>query len=412
MEVPPDDETNPPSSWSSRNRGNDRRLPSSANKNTSSTAAPVIARTASRNLDRGLNRSLSHLDSRYVDNNKLNDNSGSENFIPDSYHANHQRRDSSIRSSTAYGRNNSIRNIDRSLNGSSIMSIGNDDIYAHSSAHFSRTDPREISWQEDEGEIAFNYDEGDSYYENNNDASDDPRSFLFRLLDLYCSAHVGGEQGNDRSRPLCNDWEPIREWLLSNMPPGEDDSLEPDPHRDSKDHLLRLAVIEARGESGETILHLACERSVPPDILELLLSVKADNNSKDAEDGTSLAQYATIDGWLPLHYACNYPNDYAVVKRLVEAFPEAKTHSDLKGRTPLHFAMREENMNRSEVGISTVYLNNYYVPTCFFLLMVSFAFVFRSWHSWPALQESPMTTESCLSTMPACMEPAKTFCAS
>jgi ankyrin repeat protein len=33
----------------------------------------------------------------------------------------------------------------------------------------------------------------------------------------------------------------------------------------------------------------------------------------------------------------------------VEAYPESKNIQDLKGRTPLHFSMREENMNRPEV---------------------------------------------------------------
>ena len=121
-----------------------------------------------------------------------------------------------------------------------------------------------------------------------------------------------------------------------------------DDDDDEKSMILRAAVLEARERSGQTVLHVACERSVPIDIVEILLSI-VDKYKYKYDIEYDIVRCSTIDGWLPLHYACNYPNNYEVVRRLVEAYPESKNRQDLKGRTPLHFSMREENMNRPEV---------------------------------------------------------------
>ena len=330
-----------------------------------------------RSLDFGLNRSLRCLDTRYV---QESDQENENGMIGESGYDFHQQ-----------GHNQRGAIDDSSRSG--YLSRTNDpldDISYWSGATSSR-------WQEEHGSVAAGalstYDEEDSETNESgyNNASDDPRSAFFRLLDIHCSVHssksenkatmvydyeTGDYEYSNHSKVVGNDWEPIREWLQAMMTPfgkphniyneGEsqqnpsdeliDDLEEHDPHKEARDNLLRVAVLEARGRSGETVLHIACERSVPLDVLELLLSIEVSpnenepRNKKDSvSSGKSLATCATIDGWLPLHYACNYPNEYAVVERLVETFPEAKTHSDLKGRTPLHFAMREENMNRPQV---------------------------------------------------------------
>jgi len=175
-----------------------------------------------------------------------------------------------------------------------------------------------------------------------------------------------------------NNWEPIRDWLQMRMPSkkkkdrGDDDddgddedsndNDDDDDDNDENGMILRAAVLEARGRSGQTVLHVACERSVPIDIVEALLSIidryknnmNTSTSTSTSTTNTNIVEYdlprcTTIDGWLPLHYACNYQNDYDVVRRLVEAYPESKNIQDLKGRTTLHFSMREENMNRPEV---------------------------------------------------------------
>ena len=43
-------------------------------------------------------------------------------------------------------------------------------------------------------------------------------------------------------------------------------------------------------------------------------------------------------GWLPIHYACASGSDSAVIHALAEHYPESKTTTDKRGRTPLHFA--------------------------------------------------------------------------
>ena len=168
-------------------------------------------------------------------------------------------------------------------------------------------------------------------------------------MDQYCSVN-----NNNNSN-----WEPIRDWLETMMPSpskntdDEDvivsDNDDDNDDDDEKSMILRAAVLEARERStGQTVLHVACERSVPIDIVEILLSI-VDKYKYKYDIEYDIVRCSTIDGWLPLHYACNYPNNYEVVRRLVEAYPESKNRQDLKGRTPLHFSMREENMNRPEV---------------------------------------------------------------
>ena len=302
-----------------------------------------------------------------------------------------------------YNRNSSFRSVNSIPHSGSSSSNGNN---SNNSGYLSRTEPfDDASWSfaagsEDENRAtsatssaaaaattrtttatvsaiaAPQYaSDGENTYDHENDndpnASDDPRYSLFRLLDLHCSVYPSDDEDNDAPpKAAGNNWEPIREWLEAmttsttiamtispeaTTQDGDRDDLDEiqieadDPHKETRERLLRAAVLEARGRSGQTVLHVACERSVPIDVLELLLSVIEPNNVVGNKISSSLALCSTIDGWLPLHYACNYPNEYAVVERLAEAFPEAKTHADLKGRTPLHFAMREENMNRPEV---------------------------------------------------------------
>jgi ankyrin repeat protein len=57
-------------------------------------------------------------------------------------------------------------------------------------------------------------------------------------------------------------------------------------------------------------------------------------------------QWPDSFGWLPIHYACAYGADTVVIKGLADAFPESKTTVDRNGRTPLHFALGNQNTDR------------------------------------------------------------------
>ena len=108
-------------------------------------------------------------------------------------------------------------------------------------------------------------------------------------------------------------WQAVREWLSSNNA-----------------ETVRAAA-EQRGESGLTALHFAC-RNVPPlDVINVFLSIAADT-----------VQWPDSFGWLPVHYACASGSDTAVIQALTESFPESKTTTDRRQRTPLHFALGEK----------------------------------------------------------------------
>ncbi|VEU40414.1 unnamed protein product [Pseudo-nitzschia multistriata] len=366
-----------------------------------------------RGLDRGLNQSLRVLDNRYVDEDDIEreydrGQSGSNGVR---YHQSGAGYNGGSEYSNGNGNGNNIHHSDHyhyyhndpndpenSFNSSGYISTI--DLEGHPSAYNPPDQDCESrsfytkSAMDDDGSQGLDYGDGEYDYEyddedddNNDDwgsrsrsrsrlsdsshryRHDDPRFRLFSLLDLHCpSTAYDGDAGHSG-----NDWEPIREWFRGLLPgdggtPGGSTAAA----GSENDRILRAAVLEGRGRSGQTVLHVACERSVPPDVLEAILSVaeravaededrarrEQRRGSGSTEGGRSRstnplrrhpATCPTLESWLPLHYACNYPNDYAVVRRLVEAYPAAKTHADLKGRTPLHFAMREENMNRPQV---------------------------------------------------------------
>ena len=190
-----------------------------------------------------------------------------------------------------------------------------------------------------------------AHNEDEEENEEDPY-VLFRLMDHYCSVN--------ETTTRTKNWAPIRAWLhaMLLLPPEDSaETMEEDPATTATTNihapLLRAAVLAARGRSGQTVLHAACERSVPLDILDLLLTIGEHYGTDPVPPGGTvfvpLPDCTTVDGWLPLHYACNYSNHAAVVRRLVEVSPASKMQQDLKGRTPLHFLMREENMNRPAV---------------------------------------------------------------
>eukprot|EP00977_Amphora_coffeiformis_P016853 scaffold5337_cov167-Amphora_coffeaeformis.AAC.9 len=133
------------------------------------------------------------------------------------------------------------------------------------------------------------------------------------LLNILC-ARAKAPKDTDESRMEAQmSWQPVREWL------GQHDA-----------EAVRMAA-EQRGESGLTALHFAC-RNVPPlDVIDVFLSIVADT-----------VQWPDSFGWLPIHYACASGSDSAVIHALADAYPESKTTTDRRGRTPLHFALGDK----------------------------------------------------------------------
>jgi ankyrin repeat protein len=46
---------------------------------------------------------------------------------------------------------------------------------------------------------------------------------------------------------------------------------------------------------------------------------------------------------LPLHYACIFPVSVEVIDALVQLYPESLVKQNVKGATPLHFAVTNSN---------------------------------------------------------------------
>ena len=111
-------------------------------------------------------------------------------------------------------------------------------------------------------------------------------------------------------------------------------------------------------------LHLACQRTPPADIIQMLLDANPDavksrsqpygelplhfatgNNMASLEvirqlvdvDPSTVASQSTL-GVSPLHQACTFHASYDIVKTLVDALPEALYIEDAHGRTPWDIA--------------------------------------------------------------------------
>eukprot|EP00980_Cylindrotheca_fusiformis_P012894 scaffold3211_cov120-Cylindrotheca_fusiformis.AAC.2 len=125
----------------------------------------------------------------------------------------------------------------------------------------------------------------------------------------YCAQAFSPTADTDEARAQADaSWDPVREWLHTHTP-----------------EEVREAA-EQRDDVGKTALHFACQHAPPIDIIDTFLNV-----------GGDIIQWPDSFGWLPIHYACAYDAEPAVIKSLAEAFPESKTTADRKGRTPLHF---------------------------------------------------------------------------
>jgi ankyrin repeat protein len=113
-------------------------------------------------------------------------------------------------------------------------------------------------------------------------------------------------------------------------------------------------------------LHHACANGASPDVLQVLSTAFPESKiTQDNQNRTPLHFYATRNsdnpaamainvgllsdtgaaelpdrgGMLPMHYACAYGTSPAVLKVLVQSYPESLLAKENKGRTPMHLAM-------------------------------------------------------------------------
>jgi len=83
-------------------------------------------------------------------------------------------------------------------------------------------------------------------------------------------------------------------------------------------------------EDKKTLLHMACHAVLG---IKFIADVLSNTSEK------SHLSYQNSFGWNPLHYACRFsPSDSALIKLLVDAYPDAVLQPDLYGRYPLHIA--------------------------------------------------------------------------
>ena len=156
---------------------------------------------------------------------------------------------------------------------------------------------------------------GGEYGESVGDATGDGSTAIpdMMVLNVLCAQAKAPKDSGESVAEAEESWQAVREWLSSH------------------DAETVRAAAQQRGESGLTALHFAC-RNVPPlDVIDVFLSIAADT-----------VQWPDSFGWLPVHYACASGSDTEVIKALTESFPESKTTTDRRRRTPLHFALGEK----------------------------------------------------------------------
>mmetsp|Transcript_12830 Transcript_12830/g.19456 ORF Transcript_12830/g.19456 Transcript_12830/m.19456 type:complete len:828 (+) Transcript_12830:242-2725(+) len=176
-------------------------------------------------------------------------------------------------------------------------------------------------------------------------------------------------------------WDAIRNWLNNN--PGALSQRGAEFQGDYDTTPLHLAcrngppadvVIALLVASPETVewtdafswlpLHYACANGASDEVLQVLtnayppsktaidkrgrtpLHFALGNAERQASPGavdilsdSGAATMADENGSLPLHYACAYGASEEVLKILLRVIPTSTTAMDIKGRTPLHFAL-------------------------------------------------------------------------
>jgi hypothetical protein len=105
-----------------------------------------------------------------------------------------------------------------------------------------------------------------------------------------------------------------------------------------KAEAFECATIPER--TGATPLHVALANGSHDCVIEALLD--AAPSAAEVEDGRGL---------LPLHWAAAFARvGYGVVKRLINAYPQAVTHASIDGDIPLHLAVANATIDKVDDG--------------------------------------------------------------
>lgn len=191
-------------------------------------------------------------------------------------------------------------------------------------------------------------------------------------------------------------WEFVRRWMWANPLPeqrqaaafirGQYDATPlhlmcklPNPPPDVIAALVDAApeIASWTDSHGWLPLHHACTNGASPEVMQILIDafpagkLQQDNqmrtplhfySTRNFNNSAAMAQNAELladtgaaslcdrGGMYPIHYACAYGTDPAVLEVLTRVHPESLTAKENKGRTPMHLAM----VNAHRDSISTV----------------------------------------------------------
>lgn len=209
------------------------------------------------------------------------------------------------------------------------------------------------------------------------------------LLNILCARAKAPKDTPESREEAQLSWQPVREWLAQH------------------NAETVQAAAEQTGESGLTALHFACRNAPPLDVIEVFLSIAGDT-----------AKRPDSFGWLPIHYAAASGSDGRVIQTLADYYPESKTTTDRRGRTPLHFALGDKPASPDVVVLLASSGAAAYPDEIGMLVGGIVPSLFDCYHEWlqRILHTSTIFTPSSISlhfshsTTPAPLGPRKKFC--
>jgi ankyrin repeat protein len=87
-------------------------------------------------------------------------------------------------------------------------------------------------------------------------------------------------------------------------------------------------LVQEKIESDLPLLHWACSRNAPLDVLKVILDAYPD----------AIQICDSQKGYLPLHFACFYKSSLEILQFLIKVYPESIQQTDKLGKLPLHLS--------------------------------------------------------------------------
>lgn len=210
-------------------------------------------------------------------------------------------------------------------------------------------------------------------------------------------------EATQRKELIEQTWERIRKWLWAHQDPEEREAAATVRGNNDATPLHNVcklsnppadivqALLEAASETvtwadshGWLPLHHACANGASGEVLQILTEAYPEGKTKqDSQNRTPLHFYLTqradnsmsmatnmqflsnsgaaelpdVGGMLPMHYACAYGVNPAVLAVLKDAYPDSLIAKENKGRTPMHLAMVNAHRDASP-GVISFLLEN------------------------------------------------------